>query len=176
MNAVAERMRHDFISRMRSAEPEGFTAQMNIIRSESNVLRVENGRIVCSYNPDIELRYIGEFADVGQIPFVRLGDVAAVDGRVLVAVEADIYVDTGFTTVIWEEVKADVQLPPGNLLNIPEEHFVIPERHTANFSMSGTVNWDILNELVRETDQWYEDRAKSEELDAFLGEFQIKEG
>lgn len=78
MNAAAERMKHDSISRMRSAEPEGFTAQMNIIR-------------------------------------------------------------------------------------------------TANFGMSGTVNWDILNELVRETDQWYEDRAKSEELDAFLGEFQIME-
>lgn len=175
MNAAAERMKHDFISRMRSAEPEGFTAQMNIISSESNVLGMEDGSIVYLNNPDIELRYIGEFADVGQIPFVRLGDVADVDGRVLVAVEADIYVDTGFTTVTWEEVKASVQLPPGNLPNVPEEYFVIPERLEANFSMSGTVNWDLINELVRETDQWYEDRAKSEELDAFLEEFQIKE-
>lgn len=125
--------------------------------------------------PNIELHYIGEFADVGQIPFVRLGDVATVDGRVFVAVGADTYIDTGSTTVTWEEVKGGVQLPPGNLPNIPEEHFVIPERRTANFSMSGTVNLDILNELVRETDQWYEDRAKSEELDAFLGEFQIIE-
>ena len=176
MNAAAERMKYDFIGRMRSGEPEGFTAQMNIVRSESNVLRVENGHIMCPYNPDIELRYIGEFADVGQIPFVRLGDVAAVDGRVLVAVEADIYVDTGFTTVTWEEVKVGVQLQPGNLLNIPEEYFVIPGRNAANFSMSGTVNWGMINELVQETDQWYEDRAKSEELDAFLEEFQIKEG
>ena len=175
MNAAAERLKRDFISRMKSAEPEGFIAQGNVIRSGSNVLRVENGRIVCSYNPDIEFRYIGEFADVGQIPFVRIGDVAAVDGRVLVAVEADIYVETRYTTVTWVEVEVGVQLPPGNLLNIPEEYFVILERLEANFSMSGTVNWDLINELVRETDQWYEDRAKSEELDAFLEEFQIKE-